>query len=88
MMAAAFGPTYCLSGLVPESKLSHSPEIQYGFVPKLSPHGGENLALRAEKPIFAMRSFRKSFEEDKNRKNTTHDGCGLRPDVLFFQPCA
>ena len=27
-------------------------------------------------------------EEDKNHKNTTHDGCGLRPYVLFFRPCA
>jgi hypothetical protein len=49
MMAVAFGPTCCFSGLVPESKLSHSPEVQYGFVPKLSPHGGKNTALRAKK---------------------------------------
>jgi len=25
---------------------------------------------------------------EKNNKNTTHDGCGLRPNVLFFRPCA
>ena len=49
MMAVAFGPTPCLSGLVPESELSHSPESQYGFVPKHRPHGGKNLALRAKK---------------------------------------
>ena len=48
-MAVAFGPTFCPSSLVPKSKLLHSPEAQYGFVPKLSPHGGKNLALRAKK---------------------------------------
>jgi hypothetical protein len=53
MMAAAFGPTSCTSGLVPKSKLLHSPEDQNGFVPKLSLHGGKNPALRAEKPFFA-----------------------------------
>ena len=55
-MAVAFGPTSCSSGLVPKSKLLHSPEAQYGFVPKLSPHGGKNLALRAKKPYLAVRS--------------------------------
>jgi hypothetical protein len=57
MKAVACGPTSCPSGLVPKSKLSHSPEAQYGFVPKHSLHDGKNLALRAEKPIFAMHSF-------------------------------
>ena len=56
-MAVAFGLTPCSSGLVPKNKLLHSPETQYGFVPKLSLHGGKNLALRAEKPIIAMPDF-------------------------------
>ena len=56
-MAVAFGPTSCPSGLVPKSELLHSPEAHYGFVPKLSLHGGKNLALRAKKPISAMRTF-------------------------------
>jgi hypothetical protein len=34
MMAVACGPTSCPSGLVPKSKLLHSPKAQYGFVPK------------------------------------------------------
>ena len=55
-MAVAFGPTSCSFGLVPKSTLLHSPEAQYGFVPKHSCHGGKNIALRAEKPIIAMRS--------------------------------
>ena len=55
-MAVAFGPTSCSSVLVPKSKLLHSPEAQFGFVPKLSPHGGKNLALRAKKPYLAVRS--------------------------------
>ena len=50
-MAVAFGPTSCSSGLVPESKLSHSPEAQYGFVPKHSHHSGKNIALRAKKDL-------------------------------------
>ena len=56
-MAVAFGPTFCLSGLVPKSKLLHSPEAQYGFVPKHSLHGGKNLALRAEKPYLTAPFF-------------------------------
>ena len=57
MKAVAFGPTSCSSVLVPKSKLLHRPEAQYGFVPKHSLHGGKNIALRAEKPYLAMRSF-------------------------------
>ena len=34
-------PSYT-SGLVPESKLSHKPQAQYGFVPKLRHHSGKN----------------------------------------------
>jgi hypothetical protein len=41
-MAVAFGPTSCSSSLVPKSKLLHSPEAQYGFVPKHSHHGGKD----------------------------------------------
>jgi len=48
-MAVAFGPSFCSSGLVPKSKLLHSLEAQSGFVPKHSPHGGKNIALRAKK---------------------------------------
>jgi len=57
MKAVAFGPTSCSSVLVPKSKLSHSPEAQYGFVPKHSLHGGKNIALRAKKPNLSMRSL-------------------------------
>ena len=46
-MAVAFGPTSCSSCLVPKSKLLHSPETQYGFVPKHSHHGGKNIAVFA-----------------------------------------
>ena len=56
-MAVAFGSTSCSSGLVPKSKLLHSPETQYGFVPKHSLHGGKNIALRAKKPILVVRNF-------------------------------
>ena len=55
MTAVAFGPTSCSSGLVPKNKFLHSPEVQSGFVPKHSLHGGKNLALRAKKPNIAMR---------------------------------
>ena len=35
--------------VVPESELSHTATAHYSFVPKLSHHGGKNIALRAEK---------------------------------------
>ena len=41
--AEAFGPASCPSRLVPESKLSHRPEVQYGLVPRLSRHKWKNL---------------------------------------------
>ena len=45
-MAEACGSTSCTSALVPESKLSHRSESQYGFVPKLSHHGGKTEKTR------------------------------------------
>ena len=34
VMAELFELSSCTSGLVPESKLSHKPQAQYGFVPR------------------------------------------------------
>ena len=56
MMAEAFGSTSCSFGLVPESKLSHRPKAQYGFVPKLNHHGGKYIALWAKKPCVINNS--------------------------------
>ena len=36
--------------IVPESKLSHMASVHYGFVPKLSHHGGKN-------PRFALKKL-------------------------------
>ena len=44
MMSVAFSPTSCSSSLVLKSELLHNPEVQNGFVPKHSHHGGKNLA--------------------------------------------
>ena len=52
-MAEAYGPTYCPSTLVPESKLSQRPEAQYGFVPKLIQHGGKNIGSANLKNKFS-----------------------------------
>ncbi len=57
MTAVAFDPDVLFFRPVPKSKLLHSPEAQYGFVPKHSLHGGKNIALRAEKPYLSMRSL-------------------------------
>ena len=56
-MAVAFGLTSCSSVPVPKSKLLQRPESHDGFVPKHCHYGGKNIALRAEKPFFALRSF-------------------------------
>ena len=56
LMSEAYGPTCCSFGLVPESKLSHHPKDQYGFVPKLSHHGGKYIALRAKKTCVTNNS--------------------------------
>ena len=40
----------CTYGIAPESELSHQPQVQYGFVPKLSRHCGKNIvSLRSTK---------------------------------------
>ena len=49
-MAEAFGSTSCTSALMPKSKLLHRSESQYGFVPKLSYHGGKT-------PRFALKNL-------------------------------
>ena len=51
MKSVAFGPTYCPSVFVLKSTLLHNPEVQYGFVPKHSLHGGKNPALQAKKQL-------------------------------------
>ena len=43
VMAELYELSSCTSGIVPESKLSHKPQAQYGFVPKLSHPSGKNL---------------------------------------------
>ena len=53
MTAVTFGPTCCSSVLVPKSKLLHSPEAQYGFVPKHSLHGGKNIGPLVLKNRFS-----------------------------------
>ena len=50
MVAEAYGSASCTSALMPESKLSHKPEAHYGFVPKLSRHGGKT-------PRFALKNL-------------------------------
>jgi hypothetical protein len=41
MMSVVFDLTSCTFGLASESKLSRRLKVQYGFVPKLSHHGGK-----------------------------------------------
>ena len=45
LMSEAFGPTSCFSGFIPESTLSHKPEVQYGLVPRLRHQGGSNSCI-------------------------------------------
>lgn len=59
-MTEAYSLTSRSSALVPESELSHRSEAQYGLVPRLRHHGGKNIALRAEKPIFATKTITKT----------------------------
>ena len=54
-MAELIELSSCTFGLVPESKLSHKPQVQYGFVPKLSRHCGKNIvSLRFTKKSCAL----------------------------------
>ena len=43
VMSEAFGHTHCSSTHVAESKLSHTVQVQYGFVPKLRHRRGKNI---------------------------------------------
>ena len=78
-MAVAFGPTSCPSGFVLKSELLHNPEVQYGFVPQTSHHGGKNIALRAKKQIILTKT---------NTKTKTFSGFkefkSARVQELFF----
>ena len=49
MMASASGLMCCAFGLVPESKLSHSPKPHHGFVSKPCHPDGKTTALWAKK---------------------------------------
>jgi len=42
VMAELFELLYCTSVIVPENKLSHKPQFQYGFITKLSHPSGKN----------------------------------------------
>ena len=42
MMSEAFGLASCPSAFVLKSTLLHKPQAQYGFMLKLSHHGGKN----------------------------------------------
>ena len=81
MIAVAFGPTSCSSVLVLKSKLLHSPEAHYGFVPKLSLHGGKNIALRAEKPISRKAAIER---EESGACSEYPKREQARPKVNFF----
>ena len=49
MMAESDALSYWPVTIVPESKLSHMASVHYGFVPKLSHHGGKT-------PRFALKN--------------------------------
>ena len=51
-MAETFGLTSCPSGLVPKSKLLHSPKAQYGFMLKLSHHRGKNSKNQEQSQVY------------------------------------
>ena len=65
MMAEAYGLSSCPSCLVPKNKFLHRPEVQSGFVPKLSHHGGKNTAI-AEKHSLA--SLLSQLQEGNQRQ--------------------
>ena len=42
-MAEVYRPDVLSFRPVPESELSHSPQVHHGFLQKLSPHSGKNI---------------------------------------------
>ena len=61
MTAESDALSYCPVAIVPESKLSHMAPAHYGFVPKLSHHGGKNsrpagskTKLDCAQPLFFL----------------------------------
>ena len=54
-MAEAYGLTSCPSGHAFKSKLSCSPKVQFGLVPKLSNHGGKTSRF-ALKNLFESKA--------------------------------
>ena len=58
-----------------------------GRIPRIT-----QIFLKGSRRNRRNRRNRIRFDVDmmkkKNNENTTHDVCGLRPNVLFFRPCA
>ena len=52
MMAEALGLSSCPSGFALKSKLLHKPQVQYGFVSKLSHHGGKTAKTESRSQIL------------------------------------
>ena len=48
MITDAYGPTSFTSALVLKNELLHKSAAQYGFVPKLSHHGGQTSENREQ----------------------------------------
>ena len=74
MMAEAYGPTYCTSAHVLESKLSHKPEAQYGFVPKLIHHGGKTPCFALKGLIYKTFAVIVDVSTDTRRIKTSEEG--------------
>ena len=77
-MAELIELSSCTFGLVPESKLSHKPQAQYGFVPKLIHHSGKNNK-KISRLLFTNVNGRTRFWGFCQNLECVHVTC------LFFQ---
>lgn len=81
MLAEAFSLTSWVFGIVPESTLSHKPQVQSGFVPKHSQQGGKNHRLFKPKNMISLQAGNQGILYSRGRTYLVFE-----PEGRWFLP--
>lgn len=81
MLAEAFSLTSWVFGIVPESTLSHKPQVQSGFVPKHSQQGDKNHRLFKPKNMISLQAGNQGILYSRGRTYLVFE-----PEGRWFLP--